>query len=130
MMLRKTTIIPTDDADLAQKLMRHLIFEEAHVLMVVLGDDALAEQTVRRADKLTGSLVEPRWIAWLRKPELVQNLLNELKVTEAQRDKLRGAIACTLSFNDVVCDIVPAAPKPDMFRLRDAFKAAEDSLDA
>ena len=121
MMLRKTTIIPTDDAALALKLMRQLIYEEAHVLMVVLGSDALAEQTVERADKLTGATAEPRWVAWLRKPELVQELLDELKVTKPQRAALKNAIACSLSLGDVVRDIVPRSPEPDMFRLRDAF---------
>ena len=128
MMLRKTTIIPTDNAELAMTLMRQLIFEEAHILMVVLGDDATATQTVERADKLTGAQGEPRWIAWLRKPALVQSLLDELKVTKAQRAALKKAVACTLSFNDNVSDIVPKSPAPDMFRLRDAFKAAEETL--
>lgn len=130
MMLRKTTIIPTDDQALALRLMNQLIFEEAHVLMVVLGSDAVAEKTVERADKLSGAPGEPRWVAWVRNPELVKGLLDQLKVGGSRRAAMKNAIACSLSLTDTVCDIVPRLPEPDLFRLMMAFKKAEASLDA
>ena len=130
MMLQKTTIIPTDDKELALKLMRQLVFEEAHILLVVLGADEATERAVARADKLTGAPGEPRWVAWVRNTELVRELLDELKVPASKRAALKNAIACSMSLNDKICDVVPRNPEPDMFRLRQAFKAAEEQLDA
>ena len=59
MELLKTTILPTDDKDLAMRMFRELIFEKPAVLMVVRGIDADAETFVQRADRLAGEETDP-----------------------------------------------------------------------
>ena len=128
-MLRKTTILPTDDAPLAQKMLRQLIHEEPHVLLIVLGNDKAAELLVERADKMAGAPGEPRWIAWARDRDGVSKVLNELSMSKALREKAGNALGLVLSLSDVVRDLIPGPDAPDLFRIYKAFKKAEANRD-
>ena len=67
--LWKTTILPTDDSALAQRMLRDLIYEEPHVLMVVLGTGDEANTFAERASRNAGAQTEPWWVVWARRPD-------------------------------------------------------------
>lgn len=128
-MLRKTTILPTDDPALAEKMLRHLIHEEPHVLLIVLGNSAEAEVFAQRADKMSGAPEEPRWVAWARDPSAVQTVIDELVVSKSLEGKMKNALGLVLSMTDVVREVFPGPDSPDLFAIYKAFKKAEGNKD-
>ncbi len=126
-MLNKTTILPTDSKALAQKLLRRLIYDEVHVLFVALGSGGPIETMVERAGKLAGKEGEPRWVAWARKPEMIQDVVAELKGDAKLLKQISGARAFTLALTDEVRDVITAdEAEPDLVRIEDAYFSAEE----
>ena len=125
-MLVKTTILPTDDPPLAQRMFHDLIHQEAVVLFVGLGATEEIEKMVGRADKLAGLVGEPRWVVWARKPGHVQPVIDELDVPAALGPRMQGARAFTLNFDDKVRDAIGSdEPEPGMTRILLAYARAE-----
>lgn len=124
--LRKTTILPSDEKGLAQRMFRHLIHERAHVLLVVLGKGSEAESLVQRADRLSGLPGEPRWVCWARKPDQIRSVVEELKDDGdllANLDEVRGF---ALGLADSVRDAFPRSESvPSLVRILFAFMRAE-----
>ena len=126
MELLKTTILPTDDKDLAMRMFRELIFEKPAVLMVVRGRDADAETFVQRADRLAGEEIDPRWVVWVRKPEQVEEVVQELKRTAELLRKIPTSRGFSLSLADEVKDVIAGSePVPSLVRILKAFTKAE-----
>lgn len=127
--LWKTTILPTDDAQLAQRVLRDLIYEEPLVLLVVLGTGEEANTFVERASRNAGARNEPWWVVWARKPKAMQPVLDDLTGKKlGDVDKLRGF---TLSMSDRVVDtFLLSDPVPDQLAILTAFmrSAAEDGV--
>jgi hypothetical protein len=129
MHLEKTTILPTDDDDLARRMFRHEVFEEPVVLVVVHGTDEAAEKTVQRADRLAGQAFEPRRVIWARKPKAIWPIVKVLGVKHlgaGQAAKLQTCQAFSISLGDDVCDLVAAnEPPPKLLRVFELYASAE-----
>ena len=126
-MLMKTTILPTDSKPQAEKMFRELIHKEAVVLFVAFGTSAEDEVMVARADNLAGLEGDPRWVVWVRKRALVENVIGELEVPKKLLSKVPGARAMCLNFDDKVCDVIGANELPKNSRILLAFAHAEEA---
>ena len=127
MELLKTTILPTDDKQLAIRMFRQLIFEKPHILMVVLGKGESAETFVQRADRLTFEENDPRWVVWARKPEQIEDLVkDELQDPENLIKEIQDIQGFCLSLTDQIRDaIYKSDPTPSLMRIDKAFTKAE-----
>jgi len=126
MFLEKTTVLPTDDADLAVRMFRQVVFEEPRVVMVVLGAGAEAETFATRADRLAGTLDEPRWVLWARNPDDVKDEIAELKGSAALKRGLIRSRGFSLALDDEVRDVIRASePVPSLTRVFEAYARAE-----
>jgi len=126
MELLKTTILPTDDKKLAVSMFRQLIFERPAVLMVVRGKDTEAETFVQRADRLAGDATDPRWVVWARKPEQIEEVVQELEGPKNLLDEIPTSRGFSLSLTDEVRDVITGSePVPDLVRVLKAFAKAE-----
>lgn len=124
MPLNKTTILPTDDDELATRILKELIHEEPKVLLLVLGAGKASEQFATRADKLAGAEKEPRWVVWIRNPDAVQDTLDALSVNGKLEKKLKNAHGLALSLVDEICDVIEDA-NPSLVRILAAYLRAE-----
>lgn len=126
MELFKTTILPTDNKELAVRMLRDLIFERPAVLMVVRGRDADAETFVQRADQLAFDEIDPRWVVWARKPEQIEEVVQELKGPANLLKEIPASRGFSLSLADEVKDVIAGSePVPDLVRVDQAFTKAE-----
>lgn len=126
MSLFKTTILPTDSKKDAINMLSELIFDEPLVLLIVLGKNDAASRLVQRADKLTGTLDEPRWIVWARRPEQIEEVVALLQNNNQLVANYQAALAFSLSFSDTVRDLIMQTdPEPDMVRILESFIKAE-----
>jgi hypothetical protein len=125
MVLRKTTILPTDDAALAGKMFTELVNEQPYYIFVALGTGVEAETVVQRADNLTGNPTDPRWVIWARVPQHIKPVVEPLKNSDRIVDKLDTARGFSLSLSDEVRDVVEGARVPSLTRLLLAFAEAE-----
>jgi len=124
--LFKTTILPTDNKVLALRMFRQLVNERPHVLMVVNGRDPEAETFVQRADRLAGTLQDPRWVVWARKPEQIADEVNGLKGPPAMHSEIADSRGFSLSLADEIRDVIAKNdPVPDLVRILEAFAKAE-----
>lgn len=121
--LRKTMILPSDDAALARQLFKHAVFDTVDVLLVVLGTGASIETLVQRADKLAGRQEDPRRVIWARSPGDIKPVVDGLK---GEQIVLGSTRAFSLSLTDTVRDVITTAePEPDLVRILEAFVKAE-----
>jgi len=125
MAFRKTTILPTDDRDLARRMFKDLVHEEPHVLLVVLHTGKDAEVFAQRADKMSGKEGEPRWVVWARNPDDIA--VNIAALTGANKlgalPRVRGF---SLSLSDDVRDVITMdEPLPSLLRIFLAYARAE-----
>jgi len=129
MELLKTTILPTDDKRLAVDMFRQLIFDRPAVLIVVRGKDTEAETFVQRADRLAADASDPRWVVWARRPEQVEEVVQQLKGAGNLLNEIPTSRGFSLSLSDEVRDVVTGSePVPDLVRVLKAFAKAEASL--
>jgi hypothetical protein len=131
--LYRTVILPTDDAELATRVLHSLIAEQGFVLFFALGTGQTVEAVVLLADELAGgSTSEPthRKVVWIRDPEPVAEALETL----ASKPDLPGVLdphvqAFSLSLQDLVCDVIRKDEGPiGRGRVFKAFVLAERGL--
>ena len=127
MELRKTTLLPLDDGEESRRLLKQLIFEEPRVLFVVLGQGEERARLASRAGKLAGREDEWRWVVWVRSPQDVQPVLEQLRGEAGLREKLltKQPQAFTLSLSDELRDVILAEERADNVRVLQAFVRAE-----
>ena len=129
MSLFKTTILPTDSKKDAINMLSELIFDEPLVLFIVLGKGDAARRLVHRADKLTGTMHEPRWVVWARRPEQIEEVVALLQNNGQLVADYRAALAFSLSLSDTVRDLIMNSdPEPDMVRILESFVKAESAI--
>ncbi|MFN0316632.1 MAG: hypothetical protein ACKVQA_16535 [Burkholderiales bacterium] len=125
-MFRKTTILPTEDAALAEKLFNDLVHEQPYCIYVALGAGPEREKVAQRADNLTGSQTDPRWVIWAMKPSLIAQAVSKLSNGQLLTGKLDTAWGFSLSFGDEVRDVVDGTePLPSLTRILLSFAKAE-----
>lgn len=128
MMLRKTTILPTDDAALARSMFDDLVHNQPYYIFVALGTGPDAETVVQRADNLTGNPGDPRWVIWARHPQLIKDAVGKLHNSDRVLSKLGTARGFSLSLSDEVCNVIEGTePVPSLTRILLAFSEAEGS---
>ena len=126
MELLKTTILPTDDKKLALRIFRHLIFEKPHVILVVLGRGKEAEIFVDHAYRLAADANSPRWVVWARKPEQIEEVVNQLQGPQELLDTIKTSRGFSLALTDEVRDFIKDTESvPDLVRVLKAFAKAE-----
>ena len=130
MELLKTTILPSDEKQLAISMFKQLIFEKPYIILVVLGKGSEAETFVQRADRLTFEMNDPRWVVWARKPEQIEDFIkNELKDPENLLDNIQNLRGFCLSLTDQIRDVIKISePVPSFMRIDEAFTNAEAKL--
>ena len=125
---KKTTILPSDEKDLARRMFNELVNEQPHVLMVVLGKGTDAETFVQRAAKLSGAETEPRWVVWARKPDQISDLILALHGSDKLGQDLSQVRGFSISLTDSVRDVIPTSePVPNLTRILLAYIRAEGS---
>ncbi len=126
MALRKTTVLPTDDAALAENMFKEMVHEQPYYIFVALGTGSEAETVVQRADNLTGSPTDPRWVIWARYPQHIRPAVAALSHSERIVDKLDTARGFSISLSDEVRDVIKGTePVPSLTRILLAFAEAE-----
>lgn len=123
-MLRNTLILPADDDALAARLLRDAIDDLDVVLLLVFGDDAVAQRCVGFGDQLanrTTGAYNLRRVVWVRTlgPE----------VSALLAPSLVGALprAAVLDFHDRVCEMLPDERAVDPVALELAFLTGQSS---
>jgi hypothetical protein len=125
-MFKKTLVLPTDDAALAAKMFHEIVHDEPYVLLVVLGDSDVAQQTVTRADKLAGAPDDWRWVVWARVPAHIAAEVQAMRDKGIKPDMQKPDIAFSTSLGDTIVDVIAASePKPDNVRIFLAFAHGE-----
>jgi len=108
------------------RIFRHYIYELPKILVVVLGREEEAETFVQRADKLAGQPADPRWVIWARRPDQVQEVLEEHQGAGELLQQLDGARGYSLSLSDEVADVITQADGvPSMTRVFRLYARAE-----
>ncbi|MCZ7555850.1 MAG: hypothetical protein M5R41_05550 [Bacteroidia bacterium] len=126
MEFRKTTILPTDDAELAGRMLADLVYEQPYVLFVVLGTGPEAEDLVQRAAKLSGAESEPRWVVWIRQPVMLETQIRNFSGAERLPAALGHCRAFSMSITDAIRDVMLASDGvPNLMRVLQAYFRAE-----
>jgi len=98
MNLKRTTIIPIDDATLAKTVFDSYIEKEMMILMIIIGDTDTIRKAIPLADnlaKLTYFNME-RWVLWVRNHETLKDTLMKQLAASDDPD-------ADMDFNDVKC---------------------------
>jgi hypothetical protein len=126
MEFRKTTILPTDDAELAGRMLADLVNEQPYVLFVVLGAGPETELLVQRAARLSGAESEPRWVVWIRQPAMLEAQIRSFPGAEKLPGDLGNCRAFSMSITDVIRDVLLITEEtPNLMRVLQAFFRAE-----
>lgn len=87
MNLKRTTIIPLDDAALAESIFKSFIQKEMMIVMVIIGDTTTVREAVPKGDNLAqlSYFNMERWVLWLRNHDtLSKTLKDHLKASDAE----------------------------------------------
>jgi len=98
MNLKRTIIIPLDDADLAEAIFKSFIEKEMMIIMVIIGDAQTIREAIPKADNLAqlSYFNMERWVLWLRNQDILSKVLKRhLKKSNAKySDELYNNIKC------------------------------------
>ncbi|MDQ3018197.1 MAG: hypothetical protein M3R25_15910 [Bacteroidota bacterium] len=122
----KLIVLPIDDPPRAQAMLKERLDKDL-VIMLVMGETKLAEETARRADSLTGGIIEePRWSIHAPVREDIMDILITLEDPNGLVTDWDKPLAIALSLTDVIRDmIVRDGTQPTFSRIEDAYINAE-----
>ena len=123
MEFRKTTVLPLNDVQESQRLLKKLINDEPFVLFVVLGDGPEREQLVSKAGKFAGTDADLKWVVWARTFNDVRPVLESLKGDGKLKNQLltEAPQAFVLSFSDELKDVIGRNENVDNVRVVQAY---------
>ena len=128
MEFRKTTVLPLDKPQEAERLFRHYVYDQPHVLFVVVGSGPKCEALVSKAGMFAGIESEPRKVIWMRDLDSLRQSLEGLKEkTPGMKSTVLsgGALAFVLSLGDEIRDVITSQETVDNVRVNLAFLRAE-----
>jgi hypothetical protein len=126
MELKITTIIPTDDEEIAGKLLNNLIYNQAVVLGIIVGNDSWSINIIQKTDKVAWSRNQVRRAVWIRNPEIVRTILQALFSKSGKTMPADQSYLITTSMDDRIFDLITSSePDPDYVRIDKAFLLAE-----
>ncbi|MDN3493547.1 hypothetical protein [Winogradskyella bathintestinalis] len=87
MNLKRTTIIPLDDAALAESIFKSFIEKEMMIIMVIIGDTETVRDAITKADNLAllSYFKMERWVLWIRNYNTLSDTFKvHLKASDAE----------------------------------------------
>ena len=125
-MATKVITLPPDATD-AQNKLREWLDKKDKILFIVLGDTKIANETVVRADRLSGGVLqEPRWVIHAPTREHVIDILDELEDPDDLVAEWEKVLAIAVSITDVIRDMIERdGTQPTFSRIDDAYMFAE-----
>ncbi|CAH8289629.1 hypothetical protein EV196_107228 [Mariniflexile fucanivorans] len=88
MNLKRTTLIPLDDALLAESIFKSFIEKEMMLIMVIIGDTDTIREAIPKADNLAqlSYFKMERWVLWVRSYDVLSETLKKhLKASNAEK---------------------------------------------
>ena len=88
MNLKRTTLIPLDDALLAESIFKSFIEKEMMLIMVIIGDTDTIREAIPKADNLAqlSYFKMERWVLWVRNYDVLSETLKKhLKASNAEK---------------------------------------------
>jgi len=121
----KLTILPCHDPEEAKSIFETLIYEEAYLLLVVLGKDSSAKRILELGTKAAGNKQDPSMVVWISEPEVVADTLSNLQDPKRFLNNLSSIRAFALSITDKVVDVIKVQEKPlNILRVWKSFMLA------
>ncbi|MEE4197788.1 MAG: hypothetical protein V2I54_09095 [Bacteroidales bacterium] len=118
----KLTILPCQDPGVSQKILKALIYEEAYILLVVLGTGSEAQQILELGTKAAGNAKDPGMVVWITDPQVVSGVLSKLNDPDDLLNDLSSVSAFALSISDRVVDVIHRNESPiDILRVWELF---------
>jgi hypothetical protein len=126
-MASKVIVLPADDAAAAQLKLQEWLDKDDKILFIVIGNTNIAEETVLRADKISGGVLqEPQWVIHAPVREDVLHILEALDDPDDFVTDWEKPLAIAVSITDVIRDmIIRDGIQPTYVRIEDAFLLAE-----
>jgi hypothetical protein len=126
MQLNNTIILPGDNPELSERLLRSLIEKQDVVTVIIFGRDAVSEDAVQKADLRASAVVAGviRKVAWMQDTAML-GLLKTLITAGAGGDPNTIStdihIGIAISMTDVLMAVIPKTPTVDYIRMERAF---------
>ena len=126
MQLNNTIILPGDNPELSEKLLRSLIEKQDVVTVIIFGRDAVSEGAVQIADARASAVVAgiTRKVAWMQDTKMLGLLKTLIKAGDSDDpDSINTDthIGIAISMTDVLMYIIPKIPAVDYVRMEYAF---------
>ncbi len=126
MLLNNTVILPGDNAELSQKLLKALIEKQDLVTVIIFGRDAASEDAVQKADHCADSPPAgiTRKVAWMQDAGMLDFLKTLIQAgnggspNDINPDEHIGV---AISMTDVLMYIIPKVPPVDFVIMEFAF---------
>ena len=131
MNLKRTTIIPIDDKELAKSIFDAYIEKEFMILMIILGDTETIRNSLFKADNLATQTYfnMERWVLWIRDYEVLKKTLKaQLRANpnndEFEYDEVK--CFCFSPIQDVATGIIQKNGRLSYLSLQRSFFEAQD----
>jgi hypothetical protein len=122
MRLDRTILLPTDDVNLACRLLNSVVFDEDCIVTIVFGDTEEAKNAVVKADRRAGAVLAGigRKVAWARQPSAINNILDKIQPGFTTN----GVVAISVSLANKVADTLRTGETIDFARIEQLFLRA------
>jgi len=124
----KIVILPSSLPDQADEILNDLVYNQAYVLFVVLGNDALAKKLVEWASSLAGSRSDPGLVVWITDRNVnIETLRLIVEKNSRLLKRWKDISAFMLSIMDNVVDVLYSDDNPPANLLR-VFKSFQHGI--
>jgi hypothetical protein len=121
----KIVILPCDNVNRANEILHDLIYNQAYVLLVVLGDNSQTNDLLELGSRVAGNDSDPGLVVWINNPSVVLPIIRNLEVEDNSLENLDIVSAFMLSIMDKVVDVIYSnEPKLNILRVYKSFQLA------
>ncbi|MCX6120109.1 MAG: hypothetical protein NTX44_00615 [Ignavibacteriales bacterium] len=128
MALNKTTIIPTDNLDLARQQFKTIVCGKKDLIIVVLGNDAISDKAADCADTRASVIIAgiERKVVWIKDRSALADEIKKLKAgtVDISKEDLATIAAFSVSLDATTMDIVRVDDIINFLRMESAFEEA------